>query len=166
MENWLHGQSLYAIMAIIEQKSVVKVQVPWRFRYECSHWKTWKNNIMYTGMNWAQKSQNTGSVCDHCESRRIQSVHTPEAIDRVREVTIQYLFTLPDVGVVAGKLLGTCLHCIVHDDLVFVHTSKDFPGGILQAVHGYLRCMALFFWSWFCALMLHSSLVCDSKQNC
>jgi hypothetical protein len=89
---------------------------------------------------------------------RIQSVHTPEAIDRIREVMIQCLFTLPDVCLVAGKLLGMCLHCILHDDLVFIHTNKDFTGGILQAVHGYLRCMALFFWSWLCALMAHLSL--------
>jgi len=71
MENWLQGQSCYAVMAIPEQKSIVEVRVPWRFRQECSCWKAWKNNIMYTVMNWAQKFQNTGSVCDHCENRRM-----------------------------------------------------------------------------------------------
>jgi len=38
---------------------------------EVQAWKAWKNNIIYIVMNWAQKFQNTGSVCDHCESRRI-----------------------------------------------------------------------------------------------
>jgi len=90
-------------MAITEQKSTVEVQVPWRFRHECGRWKAWKNNIMYTVMNWAQKLQNTGSVCDHCESRRIWSVHTSEAIDGVREVMIQCLLTLPDVSQLHGQ---------------------------------------------------------------
>jgi hypothetical protein len=71
MENWLQGQSFYSVMAITEQNSIEEVQVPWRFRHECGRWKAWKNNIMYTVMYWAQKFQNTGSVCDHCESRRI-----------------------------------------------------------------------------------------------
>jgi hypothetical protein len=71
MKNWLQGQSFYAVMAITEQKSIVEVQVPCRFRHECGHWKAWKNNIIYSVMNWAQKFQNTGSVFDHCESRRI-----------------------------------------------------------------------------------------------
>jgi hypothetical protein len=34
MENWLVGQSLYAVTAIIEWKSVVEVQVHWKFRHE------------------------------------------------------------------------------------------------------------------------------------
>jgi hypothetical protein len=71
MENWLQGQSFYAVMAITEQKSLVEVQIPWRFRRECGCWKAWKNNVMYTVVNWAQKFQNTGSICDHYESRRV-----------------------------------------------------------------------------------------------
>jgi len=88
---------------LLLNRTIVEVQVPWRFRHECSHWKAWKNNIMYTVMNWAQNFQNTGSVCDHCESRSKWSVHTPEAINGVREVMIQCLLTPPDVSLLHWK---------------------------------------------------------------
>lgn len=65
---------------------------------------------------------------------------------------------------VAWKILATCLHCIVHDDLIFIHTNKDCKSGILQAVHGYPTCMAVFFGSWLCQMM-HAFISLYVKVN-
>lgn len=59
---------------------------------------------------------------------------------------------------VVWKILGTLLHCIVHDDIVFIHTNKDCQSSVLQSVNGYLTCMAVFFGSWLCQMHTFISL--------
>jgi len=60
---------------------------------------------------------------------------------------IQCLLTLPDVSLLHGKFWAHV--CTV----LCIHTNKDGQSGILQAVHGYLTCMAVFFGSWLCQMM-------------